>query len=80
MKKIMLLLSLTACVLDKPAQPRRETKYEVVCPINTIQSVTDTLVSSAREYYYHDSSLTFYDETFRTIKQYPTSCVVKEIK
>ena len=89
MRKVILAIPFLILSAGCSDEPNNETiqhtvtvypKFQVTCPINTIQSVTDT-VTNASTYNYYSTSLLFFNRSIGSpaVKQYPTSCVVKEI-
>jgi prepilin-type N-terminal cleavage/methylation domain-containing protein len=56
------------------------TTVEVICPVNTLESVRDT-VKNVRRFDYFDSHLSVYITVNgeRARKQYPTNCIVRGV-
>ncbi len=81
MKWIVLLVLVAGCggkSNDVPETPVVYKSFQVRCPLNTIESTTDTI--KADRYYYEQSALNFYrDNVMFTYKQFPSTCVVKEL-
>jgi len=77
MKKVLLLLGLIGCEL--PKEPPKEYKtYEVTCPINMITTRVDTL-RNMRSYWYERNRLGVWGFGGGTLRQYPQTCVMKEL-
>jgi len=82
MKWLFVILLLVGCANKASEAAQREAEqpklFQVRCPLNTIESTTDTV--KANSYYYQNTALNFYrKDVMFTYKQFPGTCVVKDI-
>lgn len=72
------VIMLSACGPKDESPPPDPKVFQVRCPLTTVESATDTLTADA--YGYYDSALRFYKGSrIVSYKQFPGTCVVKEI-
>lgn len=81
MRKLLLLASiaLVGCV-EENTTPTPPLTFEVKCPLNTIEIAVDTV--EAHRYFYSNRRLAFYSgqNWAELTRQFPNTCVVKEIQ
>ena len=84
MKYLSLGLAVLLMACAAPVPPRKSPQkrtFEVTCPVTTVEAVRDTV--AAVSYGYLSGRLAVYtysDERYDTTVEYPSNCVIKQIK
>jgi hypothetical protein len=75
-----LAVLLMACAAPVPPRKSPQRTFEVTCPVTTVEAVRDTV--AAVSYGYFSSRLVVYhsDERYDNTVEYPSNCVIKQIK